>query len=91
MTTAHKCPECGFTILAGSVCGYCRPQEVKHRKRKTQARKVEGPTGEDMPSPAGSISTPIPIVRHAMPSSTASANAPTAAIKSINGFIRRNT
>ena len=48
------CPICGFLHL-GSACGYCQPQEVNHRERENRVRK-EGPTGEDMPSPAVQLS-----------------------------------
>jgi len=51
MSIIH-CPECGYLMSTNIGCTQCHPQEVKRRKSKTQARKVEGPTGEDMPSPA---------------------------------------
>jgi hypothetical protein len=48
-----RCPSCGYLMSTEQGCTNCHPREVRHRRKKnSESKKVEGSTGEDMPSPA---------------------------------------
>lgn len=52
-----KCPSCHYLMIAEEGCSNCGfsyfPKEANDPKAHTSdSRKVEKPTGEDMPSPA---------------------------------------